>query len=64
MQGLVGRNYRGSGRSAAQRLLTGKELGALEVLVWMDVAWAESEVDAHQQEQEIRPPPHGECLES
>lgn len=49
----------GGGRWAAQPLLTGEELGALEVLVWMDVAWAEGEVDAHQQEQEIRPPPHG-----
>lgn len=38
--------------------LTGEELRALEVLIWMDVAWREGKVDAHQEEKQICSPPH------
>lgn len=42
---------------------TSYDLGALEVLVRVQVAWRQRKVDAHQNQQEIDSPPHGACGE-
>lgn len=46
---------------AVQRRHTCDDLGALEVLVRVQVARRQREVDAHQNQEEVDSPPHGAC---
>jgi hypothetical protein len=48
-------------RIALRHRHTGYDLGALEVLVRVQVARRQGKVDAHKQQQEVNSPPHGVC---
>lgn len=50
---------RASGHRRAQRGNTGDDLGALEVLIRMEIARRQSKIETDEHQEQIRAPPHG-----